>query len=58
MILEENWKKVLLGVLRKWLFDICKIGNEVLIDWNSEIEFEVFILKKKRKKVVIWWWIR
>lgn len=55
MILEENWKKVLLGVLRKWLFDICKIGSEVLIDWNSEREFEILILKKKRKKVVIWW---
>lgn len=58
-ISEENWKKVLLGVSRKWLFDTCKIGNEALIDWNSEIESEVLTPKKtKRKKAVTWWWPR
>lgn len=58
-ISEENWKSVLLGVSRKWLFDTCKIGNEALIDWNSEIESEVLTpKKKKRKKAFTWWWTR
>lgn len=54
-ILEKNWKKVLLGLSRKWLFDICEVGSEALIDWNSEIESEVL---KKRQKAVTWWWTR
>lgn len=47
-ILEEHWKKVLLGVSRKWLFDTCKIGCDALIDWNNEIESEVSTPKKKK----------
>lgn len=50
-MLERKFKEITIrGLKKKKQFDLCKIGSEWLIDWNTEIKSEVLTPKKKKQE--------